>query len=108
FEAEKLSEKIPTGAYVIALDERGKQRTTEDWVSSFERWQQEGRKEIVFLMGGAYGFPDSILRNANEKWALSKLTFPHELARVIFLEQVYRVYTCMRKIPYHHGDPREP
>jgi 23S rRNA (pseudouridine1915-N3)-methyltransferase len=101
-EGEGLLEKLPEGCYYVALDEKGKQKTTEEWFELFRRWENEGRKEITFVMGGAYGLSEEILRGARARLALSKLTFPHELARLIFYEQVYRVYTLLRGIPYHH------
>jgi len=101
-EAEEILQKIPDGNFYVALDERGKQKTTEEWAELFKKWQNESKKEITFVIGGAYGLSESILRGAREKLALSKLTFTHDMARVIFLEQVYRVYTLIRGVPYHH------
>ena len=102
-EGESLTEKLPEGSYYVVLDERGKQKTTEEWASLFQKWENESKKEIIFVIGGAYGVSESLLRGAREKLALSKLTFTHEMARLIFTEQVYRVFTLLRGIPYHHG-----
>ncbi len=101
-ECEGIFEKLSDDDFYLALDEKGKQKTTEEWVETFRKWENSGRKEIIFIIGGAHGLSESILRGSRERLALSKLTFTHELARLIFLEQVYRVYTVMRGIPYHH------
>jgi 23S rRNA (pseudouridine1915-N3)-methyltransferase len=103
-EGQALSERISEESPYIVLDERGKQKTTEEWADLFRRFENQGAKEMTFVIGGAYGLSESLLRGAKERLALSKLTFPHELARLVFLEQVYRVYTVLRGIPYHHGD----
>ena len=102
-EGEFLAERLPENSFYLVLDERGKQKTTEDWARLFQKWENEGRKEIAFIIGGAYGVCESLLRGSRETLALSKLTFTHEMARLIFTEQVYRVYTLLRGIPYHHG-----
>ncbi len=104
-EAETLFEKLPDGSYYVVLDEHGKQKTSEGWAEMFGRWENESRKEVVFIIGGAFGVSESILRGARDRLALSKLTFTHEMARVIFVEQVYRAYTILKGIPYHHGNP---
>lgn len=102
-EGQLIEEGLPEGSYYVVLDRQGRQKTTEEWASLFQKWENEGRKEISFVIGGAYGLSDSLLRGARERLSLSKLTFTHEMARLIFLEQVYRVYTLLRGIPYHHG-----
>ena len=61
------------------------------------------KKEIVFLIGGAYGFSDNILKRANEKVSLSKMTFSHQMVRIIFLEQLYRSLTIIKNEPYHNN-----
>ncbi len=103
-EAEAIDERIGAGAYYVVLDERGKQKSTEEFKELFVRWENEGRKEVNFIIGGAYGLSESLIRGAYERLALSKMTFTHEMARLIFLEQVYRAYTILRGIPYHHGN----
>src|SRR5262245_46410717 len=95
-EGQALAEKLPDGSLYFALDERGKQKTTEDWADLFQRFENQAVKEVTFVIGGAYGLSDSILRSAKDRLALSKLTFPHELARLVFFEQVYRAYTILR------------
>lgn len=101
-ECEAIFEKLSNDDFYISLDEKGKQKTTEEWVELFRKWEDTGKKEVVFIIGGAHGLSESIFRGSREKLALSKLTFPHELARLILLEQIYRVYTVLRKVPYHH------
>ncbi len=98
-----IQEHISDPFFYFVLDERGKQKATEEWAELFQRFENESRKEITFVIGGPYGLSEEIKRGAKERFALSKLTFTHEMARVILLEQIYRVYTILRKIPYHHA-----
>jgi 23S rRNA (pseudouridine1915-N3)-methyltransferase len=67
-----------------------------------ERWELDGR-DVAFAIGGADALPDDVLRTAERKWSLSRLTLPHELARVLLYEQLYRAYTIRRGEPYHRG-----
>ena len=101
-EAEAILEKLEGASFIIALDVNGKHKSTEQWVESFKQWESQSRKEITWVVGGAHGLSDSILRQAHERLSLSKLTFTHEMAQLIWHEQIYRVYTILRGVPYHH------
>jgi 23S rRNA (pseudouridine1915-N3)-methyltransferase len=67
-----------------------------------ERWEREGR-DVIFAIGGATALPDDVMRRADQVWSLSALTLPHELARLVVLEQLYRAYSIRRGEPYHRG-----
>jgi 23S rRNA (pseudouridine1915-N3)-methyltransferase len=88
--------------YLVALDEKGKQVSSEGLADFIQKRANESVKTIVFLIGGAYGLDDSVLRRANFKWSLSQLVFPHQLVRLILAEQIYRACTILRNEKYHH------
>ncbi len=100
-EALLLEEKISPNTYLIALDETGREYSSPDFAHLLEGLLNQGKAGITFLTGGASGLPDQIKNGANLKWSLSSLTLPHELARVVLLEQVYRAVTIVSRVPYH-------
>jgi 23S rRNA (pseudouridine1915-N3)-methyltransferase len=99
-EAVKMSSAIPKGSRIIALDERGKDQTTQQLSTQLANWRQEGM-DIAFLIGGADGLDTSIKENAQALWRLSSLTLPHAMARVLLVEQLYRAWTILQGHPYH-------
>lgn len=101
-EAQIILKKINSDDYVVLLDERGKQMKSVALASWLNRHLSGSAKQIVFISGGAYGFHEDIYRRANEMISLSMLTFPHQLVRIIFLEQLYRAFTIIRNEPYHN------
>lgn len=101
-EADALLAAIPEKAHVVMLDSSGSQWSTEELASQLNRWQQLGRN-LIFLVGGAEGLHVRCGEQANEIWSLSRLTFPHPLARVILLEQLYRAQSLNDNHPYHRG-----
>ncbi len=99
-EATRLLERCPSGARIVALDEHGQTPTTRqlaDWIAD---WQREGR-DTLLLIGGADGHGPEVLQRADLKLALSKLTLPHALARVLLVEQLYRAASLLAGHPYH-------
>jgi 23S rRNA (pseudouridine1915-N3)-methyltransferase len=88
--------------YLVALDERGKQLTSEGLADFIQKRSNESYKNLVFLIGGAFGLDEAVLKRANFKWSLSQLVFPHQLVRLILAEQVYRACTILRNEKYHH------
>lgn len=88
--------------YLVALDERGKQLSSVALADFIMKRSNESVKNLVFLIGGAFGLDESILKRANYKWSLSELTFPHQLVRLMLAEQVYRACTIIRNEKYHH------
>lgn len=100
-EGEKLMSKIPSGAFVVALAIEGKQLSSEALSEKISDIMVEGNSHIVFVIGGSLGLSSEILKRANLKLSFSKMTFPHQLMRMILLEQVYRAFRIMRNEPYH-------
>lgn len=101
-EGQNLLNAFDKSDYVVLLDERGKEFTSKDFSSFIEKKMQTVAKRLVFVVGGPYGFSEDIYQRANEKISLSKMTFPHDLIRLIFTEQLYRSFTIMNNEPYHH------
>ena len=101
-EGKQLLGALETSDYVVLLDEHGTERTSMDYSQWLERRMASGSKQLVFVVGGPYGFSPEVYDRANEKISLSKMTFPHELVRLIFVEQLYRAFTILRHEPYHH------
>ena len=99
-EAIKIASAIPKGSRVIALDERGKDQSTQNLATQLATWRQEGI-DITFLIGGADGLDASLKENAGAMWRLSSLTLPHAMARVLLVEQLYRAWTILQGHPYH-------
>jgi len=88
--------------YLVALDERGKQPDSKGLADFLGKRANESRKQLVFLIGGAFGLDESVLKRADFTWSLSPLTFPHQLVRLILAEQVYRACTMLKNEKYHH------
>jgi 23S rRNA (pseudouridine1915-N3)-methyltransferase len=99
-EGKRLLAAIKTDDYVVALDERGKQRTTLELSAWLKERQRDGRS-LCFLIGGPDGYAPQVLARAQETWSLSQLTLPHALVRVLFIEQLYRAVTILDGHPYH-------
>jgi len=99
-EGQRLIAAVGKDEYVVALDERGKEMTTRALAGWLGDRMQDGR-DLALLIGGPDGFAPAVLERANFKWALSKLTFPHALVRVVLAEQLYRAHTVLSNHPYH-------
>lgn len=99
-EAQRLLAAVGKDEYVVALDERGKEMTTQQLAAWLGNRMRDGR-DLALLIGGPDGFAPQVLERAHFKWALSKLTFPHALVRVVLAEQLYRAHTVLTNHPYH-------
>lgn len=88
--------------YLVLLDERGKEFNSPQLASFIQQRANESTRQLVFLIGGAFGVDQSVMTRANYSWSLSKLTFPHQLVRLILSEQVYRACSIIRNERYHH------
>ena len=100
-EGKKLLAKVNQDTYVIALAIQGKQLTSEDLASEIDRLATYGRSKIAFIIGGSNGLSDEVLARADMKLSFSKMTFPHQLMRLILVEQIYRAFKINRGEPYH-------
>lgn len=101
-EAEIVLDKIEKSDFLVILDEQGKNFTSKEFGAFLSNHQMIGTKKLIFLIGGAYGFSDRIYKRANQKIALSKMTFTHQMVRLIFTEQLYRGFTITKGEKYHH------
>ncbi|MDF2909896.1 MAG: rRNA ((1915)-N(3))-methyltransferase RlmH [Sporolactobacillus laevolacticus] len=100
-EGERLLKKLPTNAYVIALAINGKQMPSEEFAEKIRELATYGHSDIAFIIGGSNGLSDEVLRHADFQLSFSKFTFPHQLMRLILIEQIYRAFKIMRGEPYH-------
>lgn len=101
-EGELILKNVRSTDDVILMDERGKQYTSVELARVLQDKISYIGKDIVFVIGGAYGFSDAVYSRADSKISLSKMTFSHQMVRAIFAEQIYRAFTIMRGEPYHH------
>ena len=101
-EGELILKSLDTKDTVILLDERGKEYTSVEFSREIERLLGGGGKNLVFVIGGAFGFSDAVYARCDGKLSLSKMTFPHQMVRTIFAEQLYRAFTIIKGEPYHH------
>ena len=100
-EGEMFLNTIQSGDVVVLLDERGKEFTSRDFSSYIDKKMVTVAKNLIFVIGGPYGFSKAMYDRANEKLSLSKMTFPHQLFRVMLLEQVYRAFNIIKGTKYH-------
>ena len=101
-EAEIILNLLDAKDVLIVLDEKGKQFTSEQLAELIQLKANSSTKNLVFLIGGAYGIEERIIKRANHVWSISKLVFPHQMVRLILAEQVYRACTIIRNEKYHH------
>lgn len=101
-EGETILEWLSKDDYLVALDERGKQLSSKKLADFIQARANESTRRLVFLIGGAYGLDDAVLKKANYTWSLSELTFPHQLVRLILAEQIYRACSILKNEKYHH------
>ena len=101
-EAGRLLARVPGGAAVVALAREGSPWTSEELAKRMEGWRMAARP-LAFVIGGSRGLAPGLLAAAGARWSLGPLTLPHELARVIVIEQLYRAFTIIRGEPYHKG-----
>lgn len=101
-EAKQVLDRLRTEDQLILLDERGKMYSSIQFAQEIEKRQMLLQKKVIFLVGGAYGFDESVYKRANGLLSLSPMTFSHQLVRVLFLEQLYRAFTIIKGLPYHH------
>jgi 23S rRNA (pseudouridine1915-N3)-methyltransferase len=101
-EGEQILRFFRNDDYIVILDEKGKEFSTIEFSSWLEKIFMLQKKRIVFVIGGAWGFSEEILKKADMSVSLSRLTFSHQMVRLLFLEQLYRAFTVIKGEPYHH------
>jgi len=101
-EAQALLSKLEKDDFLVLLDETGKQLSSVELANFISQKANTSTRSLVFLIGGAFGVSDAVKQRANFSWSLSKLVFPHMIARLILAEQVYRACTILRNEKYHH------
>ena len=101
-EGAKILSLLDKSDFVVMLDEHGKEYTSMQYSSYIQKRMLSGAKKVVFVIGGPYGFSQEVYDRANDKISFSKMTFNHEMIRLIFTEQLYRAYTIINHEPYHH------
>ncbi len=100
-EGRRIKEKIQPHFFTVALDQRGKFLTSEAFARLLETWIHSGRKDVAFLVGGPYGLEKVLQEKADFILSLSPMTWPHGIAKMLLLEQLYRAFTLLRGEPYH-------
>ncbi|MCZ2259062.1 23S rRNA (pseudouridine(1915)-N(3))-methyltransferase RlmH [Sporosarcina sp. G11-34] len=100
-EADRILAKVGADAYVIALVIEGKMKTSEELAAGIESLMTYGRSKVVFVIGGSLGLHSSVVNRADELLSFSKMTFPHQVMKLILLEQVYRAFKIIKNEPYH-------
>ncbi len=101
-EKEKISKLLKPDDYIILLDEKGESYRSKSFAKKIQNISLRGIKRMVFIVGGAFGVSESLKSQVNEKMSLSKMTFSHQLIRLIFAEQLYRAFTIINNEPYHN------
>lgn len=101
-EGELILAKLNNTDYLILLDENGKQYDSVAFSDQLQKHMNSGIKQLVFVIGGPYGFSSEVYNKANGKISLSKMTFSHQMIRLFVIEQLYRAFTILRNEPYHH------
>ncbi|OIK15041.1 23S rRNA (pseudouridine(1915)-N(3))-methyltransferase RlmH [Bacillus sp. MUM 13] len=100
-EGERILQKISSDAHVIALAIQGKMKSSEDLAETLDKLATYGKSKVAFVIGGSLGLSKEVLQRADESLSFSKMTFPHQLMRLILVEQIYRAYRINRGEPYH-------
>ena len=100
-EAALLQKALPSGAVVVALDERGKVKTSPEFANDLTRWRDDGRQDIAFIIGGADGIDPALRARVDAKLSFGKMVWPHMMVRVMLAEQLYRAASILAGSPYH-------
>ena len=100
-EGKRIIEKLPNRARVIALDLKGKQLTSEDFAEEINETMTYGTSQIAYIIGGSHGLSQEVLQKTDLKISFGKMTYPHQLMRLILVEQIYRAFKIIRNEPYH-------
>lgn len=101
-EGEIILSQLQPNDHIVLLDERGKEMTSREFSAFIESKSITLSRNLIFIVGGPYGFSEALYNRANSLLSLSRMTFPHELVRLFFVEQIYRAMTIAHNLPYHH------
>lgn len=101
-EGELILKQLDNSDFVVLMDEKGKEYRSVEMAQYFQKKMNSGIKNLVFIIGGPFGFSSSVYERANQKVALSKMTFSHQMIRLLLLEQCYRAFSILKNEPYHH------
>lgn len=101
-EGQIILQKLHPTDFLVLLDEHGKEFRSITFADFLQKKMNSGIKQLVFVIGGPYGFSDAVYAKANDKISLSKLTFSHQMIRLFMVEQIYRAFTILKNEPYHH------
>jgi 23S rRNA (pseudouridine1915-N3)-methyltransferase len=101
-EGELILAKVQSSDFLVLLDENGKEFSSEKFSVYIQKRLNSGLKQLIFVIGGPYGFSEAVYQRANSKVALSQMTFSHQMVRLFFTEQLYRAFTILKNEPYHH------
>lgn len=101
-EADMILKSFTAGDYIVLLDEHGREHRSIEFATWIQKRMSSGLKRVVFVVGGPYGFSPRVYAAAGEKISLSRMTFSHQMIRLIFAEQIYRAMTILKGEPYHH------
>jgi 23S rRNA (pseudouridine1915-N3)-methyltransferase len=102
-EGKALLDLVSTGDELVLLDVDGAEFSSQGFAGWIEKRMISGTRQLIFVIGGPYGFSDSVYKRSDSKISLSRLTFPHQLVRLLFIEQLYRAMTIIKGEPYHHA-----
>lgn len=101
-EGDAILTRISSSDVVVLLDEKGEQHTSTDFAKYLQKLMNAGTRQLVFVVGGPFGFSNVVYARAQDKISLSLMTFSHQMVRLFFVEQLYRGFTILRNEPYHH------
>ena len=101
-EGEVILNEVSKSDVLVLLDERGKQFSSKELAQSLQKRMNSGIKNLIFVIGGPYGFSEAVYQRAMQELSLSKMTFSHQMVRLFFVEQIYRAFTILKNEPYHH------
>jgi 23S rRNA (pseudouridine1915-N3)-methyltransferase len=101
-EGELILGYIKDADHLVLLEDKGEDFSSPKFAQKLQSWMLSGKKRLVFVVGGAYGFSEAVYARGNEQLSLSKMTFSHQMVRLFFVEQIYRGYTILNNEPYHH------
>ena len=101
-EGELILKQLQSSDYLVLLDDKGEGFNSNKFAQKLQSWMLTGKKRLVFVVGGSYGFSEDVYIRGNEELSLSKMTFSHQMVRLFFVEQLYRGYTILNNEPYHH------